>query len=245
MKRHLYRIFSCLFVAVSFATQSPMVLAAQDDVGVVQGRVVNVMDPIDEQDVATKKYVDNLIEGIPELPAVLQSTGKSETAVMSQQAVTNAINNHITFDMIYPIGSIYMSVISVDPNVLFGGTWEKLENNFLIGASSSYVVNSTGGNSSITLSTSNMPNHTHSFSATTGSSGSHSHTIGRDFDGAAGSARSTVHAQGVSGAQYTSATSTDGSHTHSVSGATDSTGSGSSFSIMPPYLAVYMWKRIA
>lgn len=35
------------------------------------------------------------------------------------------------------------------------------------------------------------------------------------------------------------------SHTHTVSGYTDSSGSGAAMTIKPPYLAVYMWKRVS
>lgn len=71
------------------------------------------------------------------------------------------------------------------------------------------------------------PNHTHSWSATTGSAGGHYHRLGNDFDGAAGSARYTPHSTGINGAGYTSApTSTDGAHTHWVSGTTSSNNGG-------------------
>lgn len=29
-------------------------------------------------------------------------------------------------DMIYPVGSIYLSVNNVDPSTLFGGAWERI-----------------------------------------------------------------------------------------------------------------------
>ena len=52
----------------------------------------------------------------------------------------------------------------------------------------------------------------------------------------------------ASGGVRRSLTQTTGAHTHSVtvnSGTTGSSGSGSSFSILPPYIAVYVWKRTA
>jgi len=227
-------MFSCAFAIMFFAVQSPIL--ALDDVGVVEGRIINVLDPVNDQDVATKNYVDNSIDMLTPPPAILQTLGQSTTAVMSQKAVT---------DSIWPVGSVYISVNLVNPATLFGGIWEQIQNTFLLAAGSLYSANTTGGNQSVSLTTSNMPNHTHSFSATTGSGGSHTHDIGRDYDGGSGSSRYTVHYQGTSGAGGLTATSSAGSHTHSVSGTTDSTGSGSSFSIMPPYLAVYMWKRLS
>ena len=38
-------------------------------------------------------------------------------------------------DMVYPVGSIYMSVNSTSPSVLFGGTWEQLTDTFLYATS--------------------------------------------------------------------------------------------------------------
>ena len=61
-------------------------------VSVSENRIVNVRDPIDKTDVATKNYVDNKIEGIQTPPVVLQTEGKSETAVMSQKAVSSIVS---------------------------------------------------------------------------------------------------------------------------------------------------------
>lgn len=40
-------------------------------------------------------------------------------------------------DMIYPVGSIYISVNNTDPSVLFGGTWSAIQDGFYLRASSS------------------------------------------------------------------------------------------------------------
>ncbi len=54
-------------------------------------------------------------------------------------------NFSLTFDDIYPIGSIYMSMSDVNPKELFGGVWQKLEDVFLLGASFKKPLNSRGG----------------------------------------------------------------------------------------------------
>lgn len=63
--------------------------------------------------------------------------------------VSEGQNRKIQFsnfiNAVYPVGSIYLSVNNTSPTYLFGGTWEKIEDRFLIGASSSKPVNSTGG----------------------------------------------------------------------------------------------------
>ena len=81
----------------------------------------------------------------------------------------------------YPVGSIYMSLNPTNPAELFGGEWTPLdEGRVLIGANASYPVNSKGGEARHTLSTSEIPSHSHdgSLSGYTGYGGTHSHTRG-------------------------------------------------------------------
>lgn len=151
---------------------------------------------------------------------------------------------------LYPVGSIYLSVNSTNPGSIFGGTWSQLKDRFLLGAGSSYTNGATGGAATVTLTTSQMPAHTHTFtgsSATTSSAGAHTHKIGRDIDDGSGSSRYTVHSEGTSGADGTSSTGSAGAHTHTLTakGTNASTGGGGSHNNMPPYLVVYMWKRTA
>jgi hypothetical protein len=49
------------------------------------------------------------------------------------------------FNKVYPVGSIYTSASETSPAELFGGTWEKIEGKFLLTASDSYGLGSTGG----------------------------------------------------------------------------------------------------
>lgn len=53
---------------------------------------------------------------------------------------------HETLLEAHPIGSIYQSIDNTDPSILFGGTWERIEGRFIMGASDTYPAGSTGGN---------------------------------------------------------------------------------------------------
>ena len=137
-------------------------------------------------------------------------------------------------DSIYPVGSIYMSVNSTDPGTLFGGTWQQIEDTFLLSAGQTYTAGNTGGEAAHTLSVSEMPKHSHLESAMSnygypnlwvGNDANHPENL---YNGAGGY---------VSGGTWTQATG--------WANETNERGSGSAHNNMPPYLVVYMWKRTA
>ena len=75
---------------------------------------------------------------------------------------------------LHPVGTYYWSSNSTSPASLFGGTWQQVSGYYMYATTNT----STGGASSVTLTSSHMPSHTHSFSGThTHSIGSHSHSI--------------------------------------------------------------------
>ena len=165
---------------------------------------------------------------------------------------TLKVNNTNIFDLIYPVGSIYMSVNSTSPEVLFGGTWEQIQGKFLLGMSSSYPAGSTGGEATHKLTEAEIPSHRHSIPSLSGSAasdGAHTHNV----SGGAGSGGSSAGLESY-GSGYSSfrtisnAAQSAGSHTHTVTTTasnTGYTGSGSAHNNMPPYLSVYIWKRTA
>jgi len=90
-----------------------------------------------------------------------------------------------SIDKVYPVGSIYTTLSFADPGDLFGGTWVKIEDRFLLAAGKLHnVLNAKGGSSEMTASM--MPVHSHSASlngrttsqsagVTTGMSANNSH----------------------------------------------------------------------
>ena len=162
---------------------------------------------------------------------------------------SNFDNNKIR-DFIYPIGSIYMSVNNVNPTTLFGGTWVQMKDKFLLGAGDTYENGNIGGEATHTLTTTELPSHSHgipSLSGSTGNAGAHNHAvIGTSAtNGGSGVFCETWANRSNDRNGYTSSV---GDHSHSVTtnaSTTNNTGSGASHNNMPPYLVVNMWKRTA
>lgn len=121
----------------------------------------------------------------------------------------------------YPVGSIYMSVNSTSPASLFGGTWEQIKDVFLLAAGSSYSAGSTGGEAEVTLTRAQLP----------------AEALNINIQGHAADF-ATIFSSGItrSGVNF-------GNGGHDVK--TESMGSGEAHNNMPPYLTVYMWKRVA
>lgn len=166
--------------------------------------------------------------------------------------VTDLINT------IYPVGSIYMSVNSTNPSVLFGGTWEQIKDTFLLATGDTYANGSTGGEATHTLTENEMPSHTHiqdshnhTQNAHNHTQNPHSHTIGSLTRYNLSGKGNAAVGDGYGNAQNyttgnTTATNKEATATNNPQTATNqNTGGGQAHNNMPPYLTVYMWKRTA
>lgn len=176
--------------------------------------------------------------------------------------------------IIYPIGSIYMSLNSTEPSILFGGTWERLEEGrVLIGSNGNYPSGSVGGEFTHTLVEEEIPSHAHT-GTTTASAGNHSHTRGTmNITGQFVSTDHVLYPSEAKGAFYANTASDLGDRDHQLhsgnpirfyfdasrtwTGSTSTAGNHShsvtvaasggnrEHNNMQPYLAVYMWKRLS
>jgi microcystin-dependent protein len=184
------------------------------------------------------------------LNAALTGTPTAPTAAVgtstTQIATTAFVNAAIV--AAYPVGSIYMSTVSTNPNTLFGfGTWVTYgSGRVLISQDGTYTAGSTGGSATTTLIEANLPSHTHSATFTGTALGTHDHYVGSNdstagYGGDAGNREFVQNYNAGNGpATYTNPISA-GTPSGSVS--VGNTGSGTSFSNLPPYIAVYMWNR--
>ena len=114
------------------------------------------------------------------------STYLSKTDAANTYMLQTALLNKI-----YPIGAIYMSVDSTDPGTFIGGTWEQIEDTFLLSAGTTYTAGDTGGEATHTMTVDEMPAHRHWISGAAYDDGnmSYSGSNSQDF-GLAGDAGS-------------------------------------------------------
>ena len=141
----------------------------------------------------------------------------------------NTMQNNIeqAINAIYPVGSIYITANATNPSVLFGGTWEQLKGKFLVGVDSSdtdfETSGKTGGEKTHILKVDEMPSHNHLL-----------------YGSPYGSADWVEG--GVQRAKYDVNQKT-ASNTYPIGPVLD-TGGSKAHNNLPPYMTVYMWKRI-
>lgn len=160
----------------------------------------------------------------PSKVAVLDGSGWVYSRTLAELKSDIGVDTATLVDLFYPIGSIYMSTDTTNPQSRFTGTyWLPIYNRFLLGAGDTYKAGTMGGEATHTLTRSEIPNHYHDEylgndggpdSAPSGYSG---------WPNIAYISKKTWWVRG----SKTSAAGGDGAHNN-----------------MPPYLAVYMWRRV-
>ena len=144
--------------------------------------------------------------------------------VADLQEQINNINNNFNknvFDFIYPVGSIiYNEDENFDPNIVFGGTWEKIKGKMVFGYDDAdddfSTLKKTGGSKEHTQTINEMPRHHHEGTYNTTSPGS-------NVDG-------TVLLANASSEQKFPVSDV---------------GNGQAMDIMNPYYVANIWRRVA
>lgn len=141
-----------------------------------------------------------------------------------------------------PVGNIYQSTVATSPEELFGGTWEAMPAGRVLLAQGeaswgTYAAGSTGGEATHKLTVGELPAHNHS--ASTNTTGNHSHSItAQHFTGS----DDTISRYASNRDAATYWTSSAGNHSHSVT--VNNTGSNQAHNNLQPYISVFIWKRI-
>lgn len=123
----------------------------------------------------------------------------------------------------HPVGSIYQTISPENPSVTFGGgTWERIEGRFIMGASDTYPAGSTGGSNTVPINKDNL-------SKTT-------------ID-VYGIYKITETGNKIDTLTYANQGATSGEWSKIAE--TSELGSGIPLNILPPYYSVYIWRRVA
>ena len=164
------------------------------------------------------------VTGIPTIPTASQGTNTTQAA--STAFVTTAVaalDAAAINAIVYPVGSIYTNMaVATNPATLLGmGTWVAFgEGRVLVGKAGSGTFDTlaaTGGTETHTLSTSEIPSHTHTMS---GNNANDAGSSVPDVNTKSGSSTAVVNT-------------------------TTATGGGGAHNNLQPYIVVYMWKRTA
>lgn len=140
----------------------------------------------------------------------------SADVIIKLNQLTNTVNA-----LIPAIGEIYITLSEENPSLKFGGTWEQIKDVFLLASGDIYGAGSIGGEAMHTLTIEEMPSHTHKYKRHAFNSNDTDEETGESIYGVS---NKSIDAH---------------------MGETTSSGGGQAHNNMPPYLSVYIWKRIA
>lgn len=157
------------------------------------------------------------------------SVGQGGTGVTSATALAQLVGG-----LLMPVGFIYTSTSSTNPGTALGfGTWAAFGGGrVLVGVGTSdqtFTAAATGGESNHTLTTNEMPSHTHN------------HAF--DNSGSGWAANNPI--SGTNGMTGHVAGSWSDRAGTSISGLVQANGGGASHNNLQPYIVVYMWQRTA
>lgn len=173
------------------------------------------------------------------------SSNKTESLIpiISDTNITekNAWSSKKTFETYFPVGIIIAFAIDINPEVDIGGFWVRISDVFLLGAGNKYGGGDFGGNESVTLTENELPEHSHDMT--------HSHNVNPGDANASWYRYNSASANKINinvniGSPFSAFALPQGKTSSISPSTTQLTGAGNPFSILPPYLGVYYWKRV-
>lgn len=133
-------------------------------------------------------------KGVSDLNSAAYSIWNEMASVLSANNITPDANDNtqllqaiqkmmsISSLAAHPVGSLYWTSSTENPAVTFGGgTWTQIKDKFILAAGDTYTNGATGGAATVTLTTNEMPSHSHG--GATGSGGvDHTHSMDHTHD---------------------------------------------------------------
>lgn len=224
--------------STNFATKDS--LPSGDPLKIVKGTEINT--EFNNISVAIATKADSASPTFTGTPAAPTASAGNNSTQLATTAYADAAVLAVR-QTLYPVGSIYINAgVTTNPATLLGfGTWTAFgAGRVMVGLNGSDALfdalEETGGSKDTAV-----VSHTHTFTGSTNTAGAHVHGIPQ---GSSVSGDSTAVAGRFTGG-YAPETASAGSHSHTVSGTTDSTGSSGTNANLQPYITVAMWKRTA
>ena len=224
------------------------------------------VSPVTWELVPSKSYVDNAVTtGVKSVTNFKGATstaagaaglvpapakGQQDTYYLSADGTWKQVQQRTekqVIDIVYPVGSIWETTTTDDPNTLWAGTtWVKMDAGRVLVAAGSYTESGTtytynlgdkGGEAKHQLSTEELAWHGHDASCSI--NGNHEHTVA-EYAGANGNYHLSSSTDKNGGG---SVTGTSGNHQHTIT--ISGTGGNESHENRMPYIVVNRWKRTA
>ncbi len=187
-----------------------------------------IVDAFTQDGENTNLEVNNLnVECITSINNNFSLDSEGNLVVKSITAEEGGVSQSAILNYVYPVGSIYMSVSNTNPNAVFGGTWEQIKDKFILSCGDTYANGATGG----------AATHVHGLSngyAKFNPSANVAYTYAKVVT-------TSSWADNTRQLVSNKATSFDTTNTRGV----QLGGNSNSASTLPPYIAVYVWKRTA
>lgn len=220
-----------------------------DDVARIIKKTIDILEPVKstieigesfktlsdlqaEQENAVNQTLNNIPSNFVTVATyTIESTALKNTVNQNNDNALRLIAN--LRELIYPVGSIYLSTNSTNPADIFGGRWEQIKDKFLLAAGETYLAGATGGEANHTLTENELPYINGSASI-------------RSYGTTAGVITSTSGVFSVETSDTTAngvaLSTTDPGNVRNLK---MSFGGGQAHNNMPPYLAVFIWRRVS